>query len=96
MKTNDLVLIEWEDSAQPIAAWQFASQFDDYTTLVCRSVGWLVHDGDEVKGLAANVADFGDDDFQMSGLIRIPTRCVRSVSKLPAPTNGQEPSEPAK
>lgn len=79
-----LVLMEWEDSAQPIPGWAFLEDFDNFSIIRCRSVGWLIHDG-EVKALAQNMgASSADDDAQISGVIRIPARCVVSVKRLTA------------
>lgn len=76
-----LVLIEWEDSAQPLAAWCYLNDLP--TEIVkCQSVGFLVHDDDKVKALAPNVGDLGGEHEQASGLIRIPTRCVTRIRKL--------------
>ena len=78
-----LVLIEWEDSAQPVPGWRYLSGLDCGGVVKCASVGWLVKDGDQVKALAPNMGEMGDpDSLQVSGLIRIPARCVTRVVKL--------------
>ena len=83
MDGHQLVLVEWEDSAQPLPSWQWLSDCNEFEFVVCRSVGWLVHDGDEVKALAPNIGWCGaDEDRQVSGLIRIPARCIRKVTML--------------
>lgn len=87
METADkdcpLVLVEWEDSAQPIAHWVYLADFKSRTAVKCASVGWLVYDGDDVKALAPNMGDLGDhESAQASGIIRIPTRCIISVVRL--------------
>jgi hypothetical protein len=77
-----LVLVEWEDSAQPIARWVW---LDDHTwdgIVRCRSVGWLVHDGEDVKALAPNVGDIDGDGVQASAIIRIPARCVTRMIEV--------------
>ena len=80
--TPPLVLIEWEDSAQPVGAWQYLSELEPPEVIACQSVGWLVHDGDDVKALAPNVGDLDGAHAQASGLMRIPARCVTRVRKL--------------
>lgn len=77
-----LVLIEWEDSAQPVAAWQLVADLDEPEIVRCVSVGFLIHDGESVKALAPNMGDVGESNEQISGLIRIPTRCVVRVARL--------------
>lgn len=77
-----LVLIEWEDSSQPVSQWQHVS---DITVAAVRiaSVGWLVKDGKKVKGLAPNIGGLdGKAAPQCSGVIAIPTRCVIQIKKL--------------
>lgn len=54
MSDCPLVMIEWEDSAQPIAQWQFLSDLELPGVVRCVSVGWLVRD-DHVKALAPPV-----------------------------------------
>ena len=77
-----LVLIEWEDSAQPVAAWQYLDEVGVPEIVRCQSVGFLVYDGNDVKALAPNVGDLGGEHAQASGLMRIPTRCVTRIRKL--------------
>lgn len=79
-----LVLIEWEDSAQPVAAWQYLDDLGPPEIVHCQSVGFLVYDGDDVKALVPNVGDMGCEHAQASGLMRIPTRCVTRIRKLRA------------
>lgn len=78
-----LVLIEWEDSARPNPAWQFLDEVEGFAAVRCASVGWLVHDGDDVKALAPNMGGLDEKNApQVSGIITIPTRCVVSVKPL--------------
>lgn len=79
-----LVLVEWEDSAQPIAAWQYLDDLGPFNIVRCQSVGFLVHDGDDVKVLAPNIGNIGGEHAQASGLMRIPARCVTRIKKLSA------------
>ena len=80
-----LVLIEWEDSSQPIARWQFLSDVDLPGAIRISSVGWLVHDDEKMKALAPNIGGANDDSMQASGIIQIPTRCVVKITKLKEP-----------
>lgn len=82
-----MVLIEWEDSAQPIPGWAFLTNCDTFEVTRCQSVGWLIHDGPDVKALAQNVGNPEDEDSaQVSGVIRIPARCIVSTVTLKEPT----------
>lgn len=76
------MLIEWEDSVQPIRAWLHLDDLGAHEVMRCQSVGYLIYDGDDVKALAPNVAELGTDDAQASGIIRIPTRCVTKLRLL--------------
>lgn len=81
-----LVMIEWEDSAQPIPSWSYLSSFEASGTILCASVGWLVRDDDQMKALAPNMGGLTDENsVQVSGVIQIPTRCVVNVTRLREP-----------
>lgn len=82
MKSPRLVLIEWEDSTQPVSQWQHVADIK-VTAVRIASVGWLVKDGKKVKALAPNVGGLnGKGDPQVSGVIAIPTRCVIQIRTL--------------
>lgn len=52
----------------------------------CLSVGWLIHDGEDMKALAPHMGDLGNEySAQASGVIRIPARCITKVVKLDKP-----------
>jgi hypothetical protein len=55
-----LVLIEWVDSYGGTTGWK---ELDDCTPelLVCRSVGWLLHDTDTVKVIVPHIVQPGPD-----------------------------------
>lgn len=81
-----LVMIEWEDSAQPISSWAYLASLDATKAVRCVSVGWLIHDGKDVKALAPNMGNLNDESsVQVSGVIRIPTRCISRVVDLKEP-----------
>jgi hypothetical protein len=85
--TCPLVMIEWEDSAQPIPAWRFLADFEAPGIIVCASVGWMIRDDDQMKALAPNMGALNDENsVQVSGVIQIPTRCVRRITPLSEPT----------
>lgn len=56
-----LVMVEWEDSAQPIPNWTYLSSFEAPGTIRCASVGWLIRD-DEIKALAPNMGAVDDEN----------------------------------
>ena len=76
-----LVLIEWEDSRQPIPGWMCLSAFDKAEICKCVSVGFLLDDGLDQKVLAPNMADIEDKhNIQTSGVIHIPAKCVLRIT----------------
>lgn len=77
-----LVLIEWEDSAQPVPGWAWLDELEDMKAVRCRSVGWLIQDDAKVKALAPNLGCVLDEDWQVSGVIRIPARCVTRLVEI--------------
>ncbi len=81
MRSPKLVMIEWEDSAQPVAAWTHLHDLD-VSIVRITSVGWLVRDTKKLKALAPNISRDGTP--QVSGVITIPTRCVIRIKTLAA------------
>ena len=78
-----LVMIEWEDSAQPIPSWHFLAGFEAPGTIRCVSVGWMVRDDKTMKVLAPNLGAIDDESsVQISGMIQIPTRCVLHITPV--------------
>ena len=81
-----LVMVEWEDSAQPTSSWVFLSDFTEPTVIRCVSVGWLIHDGQSVKSLAPNFGSVNDEaSLQVSGVINIPASCIVRITDLAEP-----------
>ena len=78
MSNNDNpLLVEWIDSAQPIAAWMFLDNMPCMEVIECVSVGWLVAETDEVLMLAPNLGNTeSEGSAQASGFIRIPKSAV--------------------
>ena len=78
-----LVLVEWEDSAQPIPRWIHLSEFKPGGAVSCVSVGWLIQSDEKVKVLAPNMGEIEDaEQIQASGIIRIPTSAVTRIVHL--------------
>ena len=81
-----LVMIEWEDSAQPISAWSYLASFAAPGIIRCVSVGWLIRDDDQMKALAPNMGALDvENSVQVSGVIQIPTRCVVQLTRIREP-----------
>jgi hypothetical protein len=87
-------MIEWEDSAQPIASWAYLSSFEPTGTIRCASVGWLIHDDKHIKVLAPNMGG-NENSAQVSGMIQIPTRCVVRLTRLREPALTSSQARPA-
>ena len=86
MNRCQLVMIEWEDSAQPTPGWDYLTNFVKPDAVRCVSVGWLIHDGDDVKALAPNMGGVESEaNVQVSGIIRIPARCIVRIERLKEP-----------
>ena len=78
-----LVIIRWQDSAQPIPAWKHLSQLPATRAIECATVGWLLKDDNDVKVLCQSVGDLDSpQNAQASGIMTIPTRCVISIERL--------------
>jgi hypothetical protein len=78
-----LVIIRWQDSAQPIPTWRHLSQLPATRAIECATVGWLLKDDHDVKVLCQSVGDLDSpQNAQASGIMTIPTRCVISIERL--------------
>ena len=78
-----LVIIRWQDSAQPIPAWKHLSQLPATRAIECATVGWLLKDDNDIKVLCQSVGDLDSpQNAQASGIMTIPTRCVISIERL--------------
>ncbi len=75
--SQKLVLIEWLDSHH-FAGWH--SDEPATQPLLCHSVGWLVHDGEEAKTIAPHMTN--EDPAQRCGEMTIPTQSVVAVREL--------------
>ena len=76
-KMDNPILVEWTDSAQPIAAWMFLENKPRLEVIECVSVGWSVGETDEVLMLAPNLGDIeSGGSAQASGFIRVPKSAV--------------------
>lgn len=77
-----IVVVEWEDSARPIPAWQWVDAYELPQVIRCVSVGYLIAETDEALALAPNLGDVGRERVQASGIIRLPRSAVRKISQL--------------
>ena len=77
-----LVMIEWEDSHAD-GSWQDLSGPIADRVAVCRSVGWLMLDGERAKVVAPHLSEEGTEvPFQGNGVMTIPTRAVLRITNL--------------
>ena len=77
-----LVMVEWEDSAQPVSDWQWVETYEVPETVLCVSVGYLIADTTDALALAPNIGDVGRERIQASGIIRIPRCAVQRIADL--------------
>jgi hypothetical protein len=77
-----LVVVEWEDSARPISAWQWVEDYELPEIVKCLSVGYLVAETENAIALAPNLGDIEQAKAQACGIIRIPQRAVIKIWKI--------------
>lgn len=82
MKRPKLLIVEWEDSAQPLPAWRFLDDLPPMEAIRCYSVGWEMGRANGVLMLAPNIGDAGTEASQASGFIRIPLSCIKRTARL--------------
>jgi hypothetical protein len=81
-----LVLVEWEDSHGD-GHWHDLDVNIDDRALVCRSVGWLMLDGERAKVVAPHLSEQDTGaPYQGSGIMTIPARAVLRMIDLLEPT----------
>lgn len=78
----DLVLVEWEDSQQPVSAWQWVDDYSLPAIIRCLSVGYLIAETPDAIALAPNLGDVTKEKIQASGIMRIPISAVRSMARI--------------
>lgn len=79
-----LVLVDWEDSGQPVPSWRYVTDMPRPTPIKCSSVGWLVQETKEAILLAPNVGEIGTDAEQACGVMVIPVSAVLRMKNLRA------------
>lgn len=77
-----LVMVEWEDSARPTSAWQWADECEVAEPVECVSVGYLISQTDGGLAIAGNLGDIRRDRIQASGVVHIPACSVRKIVDL--------------
>ena len=74
---NKLVLIEWLDSHY-YPDWHIDAPVSKPSSV--RSVGWLIHDGEMTKVIAAHMTD--EDPPHRNGEMTIPVCSIQSIREL--------------
>lgn len=82
-----LVYVEWLDSYGCSASWQHLSA-GKAAPMVCRSVGWLLHDTNDCKVVVPHVSDADRNDLEAQGCgdMTIPTAAIVRLVTLKIPT----------
>lgn len=79
-----LVIVQWEDSAQPRPSWEWIDEYEPEPAILCISVGYLVSESADAIAVAPNLGDIGKPRAQASGIMRIPRCCIQSIKELKA------------
>ncbi len=82
IKKNELVIVEWVDSVQPIPSWQRLSELHIQKPVSCFSVGWVVFSNKNIKMLAPNIGEKDSTNAQASGIITIPVCSIKRIKRL--------------
>lgn len=83
-----LVLIDWVDSHRNPNSWTPLDEFPAPKPLVCRSVGWLAHDGNDCKVVIPHLIEGGQNGAtpeQGCGDMTIPAQAILRMYELRAP-----------
>ena len=79
-----LVLVDWLDSCGCSSSWEDVDEDMKPSVPACRSVGWLAHDGDDLKVIIPHMAE-NKSGRQGCGDMTIPAVAIRRIVDL-APT----------
>jgi hypothetical protein len=74
-----LVYVEWLDSQGPTGSWRYLNDDklgNQLSDLLCRSVGWLIHDGKDCKRIIPHLS--GD----VRGDLVIPSKVIVTMKEL--------------
>ena len=77
-----LVKIEWLDSRQPVAAWQWIDDCGTPKAVECVSVGWIVGETKNSIALAPNIGDVFSGRMQVSAVMEIPRSAIQKLCKI--------------
>ena len=81
MVNYPLVIVEWEDSLA-CSSWATIDDIED-TPLICQSVGWLTHNGEEAKVVVQHITKgIHLERAQANGFMVIPSKSVISIEVL--------------
>ena len=87
-----LVLVEWVDSYGCSASWQDTDGVTP-SPLVCRSVGWLLHDADDCKVVVPHLSNRFHPGINQQGCgdMTIPVRAIVRMVDLAEPEPHRSP-----
>lgn len=77
-----LLLVEWEDSAQPESPWQWVHDYKIPKIVACVSVGYLIAETKNAIAIAPNLGDVSEPRAQACGIMRIPRRAIIRQRRL--------------
>lgn len=77
-----LVYVEWLDSFGCSASWQKLSA-GSIEPMLCKSVGWLLHDGPSCKVVVPHVSEGTDEGC---GDMTIPNAAIVTLTEIKIPT----------
>ena len=88
-----LVLIEWQDSLGCSTDWQPLAACDP-VPLICKSVGWLLHDGSDCKVVVPHISANENPGIEKQGCgdMSIPSRSVLKMTFLSVPKSRRKKS----
>ncbi len=76
-RRRQLVQIDWIDSKGAEMRWEDWSDLEPLKPVLCRSVGYLLHDGKRYKTLAMAISD-----TQILGRMTIPASAIRRMRRI--------------
>jgi hypothetical protein len=81
-----LVYVEWNDSYGVSSHWEeIPKKFKPPKSIICRSVGWLVYDGNKHKVIVPHLSPVGKKKWNGCGDMAIPATAIVQLVRLRLP-----------
>lgn len=76
IKEGTLLIITWRDT-QSTSDWLSDNAAQNFSSAICKSVGWFINSSDIEIKISSSVAEDGDKNIEA-----IPIGCIENIKKI--------------